>query len=82
MLKASTPAVIYLVLQGTSVKAPALVTLAHVAPYTAALLVLPMLMVEGHALVTTYAAWRQALPAVILSGVVCHYPKPCGELFD
>ncbi|WIA43720.1 hypothetical protein OEZ86_010147 [Tetradesmus obliquus] len=69
MLKASTPAVIYLVLQGTSVKAPALVTLAHVAPYTAASLVLPMLMVEGHALVTTYAAWRPALPAVILSGL-------------
>jgi drug/metabolite transporter (DMT)-like permease len=58
------------VLQHSQVDATPLVTLAHVAPYSAAALVLPMAFVEGQRLVNTYGDWQPAIPAVLLSGLL------------
>lgn len=58
------------VLQHSQVDATPLVTLAHVAPYSAAALVLPMAVVEGRRLVQTYEDWQPAIPAVLLSGLL------------
>jgi drug/metabolite transporter (DMT)-like permease len=58
------------VLQHSQVDATPLVTLAHVAPYSAAALVLPMAVVEGRRLVSTFSDWQPALPAVLLSGLL------------
>lgn len=64
------PAMHNQVFTDSRLQAPALVTLAHVAPYTAASLVLPMAAFEGRMLVSTYTAWKSALPAVVLSGML------------
>jgi drug/metabolite transporter (DMT)-like permease len=58
------------VLQHSQVEATPLVTLAHVAPYSAAALVLPMAVVEGRRFVDTYDEWQPAIPAVLLSGLL------------
>jgi drug/metabolite transporter (DMT)-like permease len=58
------------VLQHSQVDATPLVTLAHVAPYSAAALVLPMAVVDGRRLVKTFNDWQPAIPAVLLSGLL------------
>jgi drug/metabolite transporter (DMT)-like permease len=58
------------VLQHSQVDATPLVTLAHVAPYSAAALMLPMAVVEGRRLVNTFGDWQPAVPAVLLSGLL------------
>jgi drug/metabolite transporter (DMT)-like permease len=58
------------VLQHSQVDATPLVTLAHVAPYSAAALVLPMAVVEGQRLVNTFGDWQPAIHAVLLSGLL------------
>uniref|UniRef100_A0A383WD92 Sugar phosphate transporter domain-containing protein n=1 Tax=Tetradesmus obliquus TaxID=3088 RepID=A0A383WD92_TETOB len=58
------------VLQHSQVDTTPLVTLAHVAPYSAAALVLPMAVVEGRRLVQTFDDWQPAIPAVLLSGLL------------
>eukprot|EP00879_Flechtneria_rotunda_P022283 GHRR01023511.1.p1 GENE.GHRR01023511.1~~GHRR01023511.1.p1 ORF type:complete len:258 (+),score=53.40 GHRR01023511.1:278-1051(+) len=58
------------VLQHNQIKMSPVVTLAHVAPFSAAALVLPMILLEGPRLVRTYQDWKFAIPLVILSGIL------------
>lgn len=58
------------VMQQSNLKVSPLVTLAHVAPYSAAALVLPMAVFEGPRLVGTYAEWSPGVPMLLLSGLL------------
>lgn len=58
------------VLQHNKVDASPLITLAYVAPFSAAGLILPMLLAEGPRVVQEYAKWKSAIPLVCLSGIL------------
>jgi drug/metabolite transporter (DMT)-like permease len=58
------------VLQTNHIEVGPLVTLAYVAPFALAALLLPAAAFEGRRLVSEYAAWRGAVPLVLLSGVL------------
>lgn len=47
-----------------------LVTLAHVAPFTMAALVLPVCIFEGSRLISSWDTWKGAIPMVVLSGAL------------
>jgi len=52
------------------IKATPLVTLAHVAPFSAAALLLPTLFLEGPRLIESMPQWQNMLHWVLLSGVL------------
>lgn len=58
------------VLQLADVKVTPLMTLSHVAPFSAAALFVPTVFMEGPKLVNTTDSWRSALPLVLFSGVL------------
>jgi drug/metabolite transporter (DMT)-like permease len=58
------------VLQMAEIKATPLVTLAHVAPFSAAALLLPTLFLEGPRLIESMPQWQNLLHWVLLSGVL------------
>eukprot|EP00878_Enallax_costatus_P028256 GHUV01030504.1.p1 GENE.GHUV01030504.1~~GHUV01030504.1.p1 ORF type:complete len:184 (-),score=26.22 GHUV01030504.1:483-998(-) len=58
------------VLQHNKVDATPLITLAYVAPFSAAALVLPMAFVEGPKVVGEFSDWKSAILLVCLSGLL------------
>lgn len=58
------------VLQDNKVNASPLVTLAYVAPFSAAGLIPPALLTEGPSVIKEYTEWKSAIPLVFLSGLL------------
>eukprot|EP00878_Enallax_costatus_P016268 GHUV01017065.1.p1 GENE.GHUV01017065.1~~GHUV01017065.1.p1 ORF type:complete len:344 (+),score=80.49 GHUV01017065.1:861-1892(+) len=58
------------VMQQSNLKVSPLVTLAHVAPYSAIALILPMAAIEGPRLVRDYGEWAHGIPMLLLSGLL------------
>lgn len=58
------------VLHSSKVDASPLITLAYVAPFAAAGLVVPMLLAEGPRIIQEYQDWKSAIPFVCLSGIL------------
>jgi hypothetical protein len=58
------------VLQTNHIDVTPIVTLAHVAPFAAAALLLPAAVLEGPRLLADYGKWRAAIPMVLLSGAL------------
>lgn len=58
------------VLQHNKVDATPLVTIAYVAPFSAAGLLLPMALVEGSGIIQEFDEWKSAIPLVCLSGLL------------
>jgi drug/metabolite transporter (DMT)-like permease len=58
------------VLQLADVKVTPLMTLSHVAPFSAAALFVPTVFMEGPKLMNTLDSWWSALPLVLFSGVL------------